>query len=206
MFELEIYKPYIKINEGLRLRLYKCSNEKWTIGWGRNLEDQGISRNEAEVLLNSDLTIAFRGLTTVFGYDVLKDLDHNRRLVLVDMMLNMGSPSFWDFKKMIQAVKDGWWDKAAYEILDSKYAREDVPNRADRNAKLMKKGGKICGRQKLTKYLPDTEACLSQEPDHSLCGFAVLVLLLILYCFLLLSGYLYSMAMILPCRLSIVVS
>ena len=140
MFKLEMYKEYIKRNEGLSLWPYRCTKEKLTIGWGRNLDDRGISRNEAEVLLSNDLEITFRCLTTVFGYELLKDLTHNRRLVLVDMMLNLGAPRFWSFKNMIQAVKDGWWDKAAYEILDSKYARIDVPHRAKRNSELMRKG------------------------------------------------------------------
>lgn len=140
MFKLEMYKEYIKRNEGLSLWPYRCTKEKLTIGWGRNLDDRGISRNEAEVLLSNDLEITFRCLTTVFGYELLKDLTHNRRLALVDMMLNLGAPRFWSFKNMIQAVKDGWWDKAAYEILDSKYARIDVPHRAKRNSELMRKG------------------------------------------------------------------
>lgn len=140
MFNLEEYKNYIKINEGLSLKPYRCTKEKLTIGWGRNLDARGISRNEAEVLLSNDLEITFRCLTTVFGYELLKDLTHNRRLALVDMMLNLGAPRFWSFKNMIQAVKDGWWDKAAYEILDSKYARIDVPHRAKRNSELMRKG------------------------------------------------------------------
>ena len=140
MFKLEMYKEYIKRNEGLSLWPYRCTKEKLTIGWGRNLDDRGISRNEAEVLLSNDLEITFRCLTTVFGYELLKDLTHNRRLALVDMMLNLGAPRFWGFKNMIQAVKDGWWDKAAYEILDSKYARTDVPHRAKRNSELMRKG------------------------------------------------------------------
>ena len=140
MFKLEMYKEYIKRNEGLSLKPYRCTKEKLTIGWGRNLDDRGISRNEAEVLLSNDLEITFRCLTTVFGYELLKDLTHNRRLALVDMMLNLGAPRFWSFKNMIQAVKDGWWDKAAYEILDSKYARIDVPHRAKRNSELMRKG------------------------------------------------------------------
>ena len=42
----------IKKHEGLRLFPYKCSVGKLTIGYGRNIEDTGISKEEAETLLN----------------------------------------------------------------------------------------------------------------------------------------------------------
>ena len=34
---------------GERLRLYKCSSGKFTIGIGRNIEDNGISKDESRL-------------------------------------------------------------------------------------------------------------------------------------------------------------
>ena len=51
----EQLKERIKKSEGLRLKPYKCPAGKTSIGWGRNLEDNGISKEEAEFLLNNDI-------------------------------------------------------------------------------------------------------------------------------------------------------
>ena len=45
----------IKRHEGFRSKVYKCSAGKWTIGYGRNVEDVGITVTEAEYLLDKDL-------------------------------------------------------------------------------------------------------------------------------------------------------
>ena len=45
------------IDEGLRLRPYRDSVGKLTIGVGRNLDDVGISNDEAMVLLDHDIEI-----------------------------------------------------------------------------------------------------------------------------------------------------
>jgi lysozyme len=37
------------IHEGLRLKPYRCSSNKLTIGIGRNIEDVGITEEEAMV-------------------------------------------------------------------------------------------------------------------------------------------------------------
>ena len=45
----------LKRHEGLKLKPYKCTADKLTIGVGRNLEDVGISEEEAEMLLQNCL-------------------------------------------------------------------------------------------------------------------------------------------------------
>ena len=47
-------------DEGLRLELYQDSVGKWTIGVGRNLDDVGISEDEAMYLLRNDISRAKR--------------------------------------------------------------------------------------------------------------------------------------------------
>ncbi|MFD2234837.1 glycoside hydrolase family protein, partial [Phaeospirillum tilakii] len=42
-------------DESLRLKPYRCPAGKLTIGIGRNLDDVGISREEAETLLDHDI-------------------------------------------------------------------------------------------------------------------------------------------------------
>lgn len=45
----------LKLDEGLRLKPYRDTVGKLTIGIGRNLDDVGISEAEAEYLLSNDL-------------------------------------------------------------------------------------------------------------------------------------------------------
>ncbi len=45
----------LKRHEGVKLKPYFCTQGKCTIGVGRNLEDVGISEEEAEMLLINDI-------------------------------------------------------------------------------------------------------------------------------------------------------
>ena len=132
-------KEYIKENEGLRLKPYKCSAGKSTIGWGRNLDDKGISENEAELMLTEDINDCIDSLCGIFNYLGLRLLSEKRQLVLIDMIFNLGASRFSKFKKMIQAVKDRDFEEAAKQLLESRYAKQ-VPNRANRNAEMMREG------------------------------------------------------------------
>lgn len=42
-------------DEGLKLKPYRCTSNKLTIGIGRNLDDNGITEAEARYLLHNDL-------------------------------------------------------------------------------------------------------------------------------------------------------
>lgn len=130
-------KQYIKTNEGLRLKPYRCTAGKLTIGYGRNIEDIGITESEADVLLNTDIATAVDACKKVFPNFTF--LNSKRQTVLIDMMFNLGYPRFSKFVKMIEAVKSNNFDKAAVEILDSLYAKQ-VPNRANNNSRIMKEG------------------------------------------------------------------
>ena len=134
-------QEYVKKNEGLRLKPYLCTAGKWTIGYGHNLEN-GISEYVAEAILDEDIRTAIEDVLDIFSKD--KDefqliLSYNRYIALVDMMFNLGKPRFLTFKRMIQAIKEKNWDKAANELLDSKYATQ-VGQRAINNANFLRKG------------------------------------------------------------------
>lgn len=51
------------LHERLKLKPYRCSAGKLTIGVGRNLEDKGISEEEALFLLRNDIAEAELQLT-----------------------------------------------------------------------------------------------------------------------------------------------
>ena len=46
-------------NEGMELKVYRCTSGKLTCGVGRNLSDNGISLDEAELMLKNDMDGVF---------------------------------------------------------------------------------------------------------------------------------------------------
>ncbi len=128
-------EEYIKQNEGRRLVPYLCSANRITIGYGRNLDDVGISINEAELLFENDLDrVVKQANQAVPSFD---SLDYNRQKVVVDMVFNLGVTRFKKFKKMLAAIADENWEEAANQLLDSRYAKQ-LPNRSSANATLMR--------------------------------------------------------------------
>jgi lysozyme len=125
----------IKKHEGLRLSPYKCTSGKLTIGYGRNIEDNGISKQEAEIMLFNDISSCEGELD--LKIPIWRDLSEPRRAVLVNMVFNLGYPRFSKFKKMLKAIKEKDFNRAAAEMLDSRWARQ-VGNRAIELAEIMK--------------------------------------------------------------------
>ena len=127
----------LKSDEGLRLKPYKCTEGFSTIGYGRNLETNGISENEAETMLVNDI---YRVMQSLSDYGLLIDHTQPRRDVLINMAFQLGVNGLLKFKKMIRALDDRNYSLAAKEMLDSRWAKEQTPERAKRLAKQMKNG------------------------------------------------------------------
>lgn len=122
----EKYKNLTKDFEGLRLKPYKCSAGKLTIGYGRNLEDIGISKEEAYMFFESDFNRAVedaKKLCEAFNINY-RHLSESRFYVLTDMMFNLGYDRLSQFKKMLTALSKSDYDSAAKEMLDSKWAKQ----------------------------------------------------------------------------------
>ena len=113
----------LKRHEGERLTVYLCTNKKLSIGVGRNLEERGISEAESQLMLQNDIEY--------FTDAVIRNIDVSycnevRIAVLINMAFNLGIQGLLGFKKTIAAIERGDFDYAAVEMLDSKWAREDV--------------------------------------------------------------------------------
>lgn len=126
----------LKRHEGLRLKPYLCSEGKITIGFGRNLEDMGISEKEAEMLLMSDIERCYEELD-VFSW--FHDLDQVRQEAMVNMLFNLGLPTFLEFKRTLKFMAEGAYSQAADEMLDSKWANQ-VGDRAKELAYMVDTG------------------------------------------------------------------
>ena len=104
----------LRRHEGLRLDPYKCSEGYLTIGYGRNIETNGISEAEAEFMLSNDLIACESELKDEGWYN---QLDETRRAVVLNMAFNLGKPTLLKFKKFIGALSDDDYETASKEMV-----------------------------------------------------------------------------------------
>jgi len=117
---LETIEELIRKHEGYSEKLYSCSAGKLTIGIGHNIEDLGLHPDVIEHQFVIDVEAAIKDTRRLFpSFD---DLPDNKQAVLVDMMFNLGFSRLAKFKKMIKAIENKDWSKAADEMKDSKWA------------------------------------------------------------------------------------
>ncbi|MEM7047061.1 MAG: lysozyme [Pseudomonadota bacterium] len=127
-------KAQLRIDEGTRLRPYRCTAGKLTIGVGRNLEDTGIDEAEATFMFARDVDRTLAELESRLPW--YRDLAPDAACGLANMLFNLGWPRLSGFKKMLAALELGDGQEAARQALDSRWA-EQVGDRAKRIAKLL---------------------------------------------------------------------
>jgi len=109
-------------DEGLRCFPYKDMVGKLTIGVGRNLDDDGISRTEALFLLGRDIERISAQLDITFPWT--QALDSARRGALINMAFNLGIHGLSDFKEFLSLMQAGKWEDAATDLLGTKVAKQ----------------------------------------------------------------------------------
>jgi len=125
----------LKLDEGFRSFPYRCTANKLTIGYGRNLEERGITKEEATHLLKNDIREVLYDLQQIFrDYDIYPE---SVQYVLANMRFQLGSGGFRNFKNMIAAIKRENWQQAAIEMINSKWYRQTT-KRANRLVDIMK--------------------------------------------------------------------
>lgn len=129
---------YIKSNEGFRSKPYFDSEGFITIGYGRNLQDVGISKKTAQIMLEEDINTCKKQLGEHYPWYLQRK--SSAQVVMIDMCFNMGLPRLSKFKNMLAALFAKNYTLASVELLDSPYGRK-YKNRAKRNADLLT-GGK----------------------------------------------------------------
>lgn len=134
MDELRLAEELIR-DEGLRLTVYKCPAGKWTIGVGRNLEDRGISEEEARLLLMNDIAFFRHGLRRALPW--LEAAPQPMQDVLANMAFNMGLAGLLAFRRTLAHIQAGRYDQAADEMLRSRWAQQ-VGGRAERLAAVLR--------------------------------------------------------------------
>ena len=126
----------LKRHESVELKPYKCTSGKLTIGVGRNLEDIGITEQEAELLLLNDIGRVKQELVNDQWY---MDLDPVRKAVIENMSFNLGYPTLKKFQNMIASISEGDYETASKEMLDSRWSKQ-VGQRSIELAEQMRTG------------------------------------------------------------------
>lgn len=132
-------------DEGVRLKPYKDTVGKLSIGVGRNLSDKGISLEEAHVLLTNDVKEHIALLDKYLPW--WRQMNEVRQRALANMAFNLGvgpSPEqpkgkLLTFKNTLAAMARGDYESAARGMKASLWARQ-VGERAKRLVEMMKSG------------------------------------------------------------------
>lgn len=129
----------IVADEGYRSRPYKDSRGLWTIGFGHLIKKgekfKDLTPHKAVEMLRKDYKYASDSVENKYPW-----AEGEVKLVLINMTFQMGVSGVSKFENTISYMEQGKYDKAAGEMLDSKWASQ-TPNRAARLAgRIMKLG------------------------------------------------------------------
>ena len=119
-------------HEGMRTFPYRCSQNKLTIGVGKNLEANGITEEEAMYLLDNDIKRVTDNLDKM--WPVWRQLPPKAQMVSIDATFQMGISGWMNFRHTRALMEMGCFLEASEEILRSKYAIQ-TPNRAAYNSR-----------------------------------------------------------------------
>lgn len=120
----------IAVDEGLRLKPYRCTAGKLTIGYGHNLDDLGISKYIADALLQEDSLAATQICVRIFG-DAFTAWSENRQLGWINLAFNLGEHGLLQFRNTIKAARSGDWAGVENGLRNSRWFKQ-VGTRAQR--------------------------------------------------------------------------
>ena len=132
-------REQLAIDEGVKYEIYNDHLGYPTFGIGHLVvesdEEHGkpvgtpVSEDRVNSVFEKDVAIMIDEAKKIFPN--LDELPEEAQQVIVNMTFNMGSPRLSQFKKFIAGVNAGDWNKAAVEMMDSRWARQ-VGDRAVR--------------------------------------------------------------------------
>ena len=127
----------LKRHEGMKLKPYRCTANKLTIGIGRNLDDVGISEDEAETLLRHDIIEATNQLLNAFPW--VGALNDARGSAMINFTFNVGIGTVKKFKITLGHLENHAFEEAADEMLTSRWS-EQVGARSKEVAEQLRTG------------------------------------------------------------------
>jgi len=139
MRDLDNLKEMIIKHEGHEARVYKCPNGFDTIGYGFAIKDLFMDKELADFILDKKIRELLAKIEANDDWDQwFWDKPQNVKEVLINMIYQIGFSGVRKFRKTIQYIKDDNFLLASEEMLDSKWARSDSPNRAKELSDIIK--------------------------------------------------------------------
>ena len=136
---IEQLRNELEIDEGVKYEIYLDHLGLPTFGIGHLVTENdpehgqevgtAVSEERVAEVFESDVQITLDECQRL--YDDFDDLPEECQLIIANMMFNMGRPRLSQFKGMKAGVDARDWNKAADEMVDSRWYKQ-VTNRADR--------------------------------------------------------------------------
>ena len=139
MRDLDNLKESLKKHEGYEPRVFKCPNGFDTIGYGFAIKDLFMDEEIANLILDKKIRGILARIEGDENWDSwFFDKPEPVQDVLVNMIFQIGFSGVKKFKKTIKYIKEDKLLLAGEEMLDSKWARSDSPNRAKELSDIIK--------------------------------------------------------------------
>ena len=142
---VEQLRKELETDEGCKHETYLCSQNVVTGGIGHMITEWDdekytevgveISEEQVKAWFNKDIESVLNDCELL--YDDFDHLPEEAQLIIANMMFNLGRNRLGAFKGMKSGVDARDWNKAADEMVDSRWY-EQVPNRAGRLVKRMR--------------------------------------------------------------------
>jgi lysozyme len=156
MIDREKAYALIEAEEGFRERPYRDTKRLWTLGIGQCVARNPLTATQWSLLLDRNLIevkIKHEGATLLMKdmvdaqlllldrmVPMFSRLNDVRQTVLLSMSFQLGINFIYSFPVFMKAVNDQDWPAAAVAGADSKWAREDSPERAKRMMNWLERG------------------------------------------------------------------
>jgi len=142
----KLLRKQLEEDEGIRYSIYLDHLDYPTFGIGHLITkidpeyglEIGTEINEDRVAeaFEQDIKIVLSDCERLYPF-TFENLPEEVQLIVANMMFNLGYPRLSKFKGMRSGVDEKNWDKAADEMVDSRWYRQ-VPNRANRLVERMR--------------------------------------------------------------------
>lgn len=135
---IELITQDLVREEGFSPHAYRDTRGFLTIGYGRLIDKRrgkGLSQYEAREMLVNDVNRLIGSLDHNIPWWATQP--ENVQRALANMAYQLGTTGLLGFKKMLEALKQGDYNKAYIEALDSDWAQQ-TPQRARRIAELLR--------------------------------------------------------------------
>ena len=125
-YDRDLLESELRRDEGVRPTIYQDSLGIWTYAVGHN-GNKPLSTRAMSMILEDDILDAEKDLDRVFP-TWKTELTERRKRVLLNMMFNMGLPTFEDgpegFPKFWAAIRAKDYKEARAQMIDSKWHRQ----------------------------------------------------------------------------------